>query len=82
MISNKQRPPLSVVKQPPTNDGPDLGHLIGEVELAERLRVSRSTLQSWRYSGRGPRYVKAGRLVRYRNADVDAFLEANTRGTS
>ena len=54
--------------------------LIDEVALAVRLGVSRSTLQSWRYSGRGPRYIKLGRLVRYRNADVDGYLKAQTRG--
>jgi excisionase family DNA binding protein len=48
--------------------------------LAARLGVSRSTLQSWRYAGRGPRFIKLGRLVRYRSTDVDAYLQANTRG--
>jgi excisionase family DNA binding protein len=60
---------------------PDIGtDLIDEVELAVRLGVSRSTLQSWRYEGRGPRFIKLGRLVRYRNADIDAYLKAQTRG--
>lgn len=54
--------------------------LIDELTLASRLGVSRSTLQSWRYTGRGPRFIKLGRMVRYRNADVDAYLRANTRG--
>lgn len=54
--------------------------LVDEARLAARLGVSRSTLQSWRYSGRGPRWIKLGRLIRYRIADVDTFLEANTRG--
>ena len=54
--------------------------LIDEVTLAVRLGVSRSTLQSWRYAGRGPRFIKLGRLVRYRNSDVGAYLAANTRG--
>ncbi len=59
----------------------DIGNdLIDEVTLAVRLGVSRSTLQSWRYAGRGPRFIKLGRLVRYRNADVDAYLHAQTRG--
>jgi len=53
--------------------------LIDETALAERLRVSRSTLQGWRYAGRGPRYLKIGRLIRYRNADVDGFLHASSR---
>jgi excisionase family DNA binding protein len=60
---------------------PDIGtDLIDEVALAVRLGVSRSTLQSWRYAGRGPRFIKLGRLVRYRNADIDAYLTAQTRG--
>ncbi len=54
--------------------------LVDEVALAARLGVSRSTLQSWRYTGRGPRYVKVGRLIRYRNADVEAYLRANACG--
>jgi predicted DNA-binding transcriptional regulator AlpA len=53
---------------------------VDEVRLAARLGVSRSTLQSWRYSGRGPRWIKLGRLIRYRVTDVNAFLDANTRG--
>jgi predicted DNA-binding transcriptional regulator AlpA len=54
--------------------------LIDEPTLASRLGVSRSTLQSWRYTGRGPRFIKLGRMVRYRSADIDAYLRANTRG--
>jgi excisionase family DNA binding protein len=55
--------------------------LVDESRLAARLGVSRATLQSWRYTGRGPRYIKIGRLIRYRKADVDAYLRAQTRGT-
>lgn len=54
--------------------------LIDEARLAARLGVSRATLQSWRYAGRGPRYLKLGRLIRYREADVDAYLRAQVRG--
>jgi predicted DNA-binding transcriptional regulator AlpA len=54
--------------------------LVDEARLAVRLGLSRSTLQAWRYTGRGPRYIKIGRSIRYRSADVDAFLAANTRG--
>jgi predicted DNA-binding transcriptional regulator AlpA len=54
--------------------------LIDEPALAARLGVSRSTLQSWRYGGRGPRFIKLGRMIRYRTADIDAYLRANTRG--
>jgi len=54
--------------------------LIDEARLAAQFGVSRSTLQSWRYSARGPRFIKIGRLIRYRAADVDAYLRAQTRG--
>ena len=37
--------------------------------------VSSRTLQRWRLEGVGPTYVKLGRLVRYRQTDLDAFLE-------
>lgn len=58
------------------------GELIDEASLASRLGVSRSTLQSWRYTGRGPRWIKLGRLIRYRLHDVDAYLAANTHGSA
>lgn len=61
-------------------EAPTPREFIDESALAARLGVSRSTLQSWRYAGRGPRFIKLGRLVRYRSSDVDAYLQANTRG--
>lgn len=60
----------------------DGSQLLDEGRLAERLGVSRSTLQSWRYSGRGPRYLKIGRLIRYQESDVEAYLRAQTRGAN
>ncbi len=63
----------------PTEHGA-VAELIDERALASRLGISRSTLQSWRYTGRGPRYLKVGRLIRYRGGDVDAFLTASARG--
>ena len=56
--------------------------LLDEARLATKLGVSRKTLQSWRYAGQGPRFIKIGRLVRYRVADIDAYLRAQTRGTA
>ena len=84
--SNENSSPNLVIVRSPTAtpvmlDAPAIGtDLIDECALAVRLGVSRSTLQSWRYAGRGPRFIKLGRLVRYRNADVDAYLAAQTRG--
>lgn len=49
-------------------------------QAAEHLGgLKPNTLEGWRVQGIGPRYVKIGRLVRYRLADLDAYLEAQTR---
>ncbi|MGF9764595.1 helix-turn-helix domain-containing protein [Microvirga sp. 0TCS3.31] len=51
--------------------------LLAPSEVAERLSVSDATLKKWRREGSGPAFTKCGdRLVRYSEADVDAFLEA------
>ncbi len=48
--------------------------LLTPQEVAERLGVSTATLSTWRCTKRYPlAYVKVGRLVRYRIADVEAF---------
>ena len=37
---------------------------------------SASTLANWRYEKRGPAYIKTGRRIMYRGADLNAFLES------
>ena len=44
-----------------------------DIEVAERLGVSRFTVRSWRLKGVGPRFLKMGRAVRYRPQDVDEY---------
>jgi len=54
-----------------------------ESETADYIRGSRSTLQKDRLYGRGIPFVKMGRRVLYRRADVDAYLAKNVvRSTS
>lgn len=43
-------------------------------EVAEYLGVPVRTVYSWRQTGAGPRGFRVGRHVRYRRADVDAWL--------
>lgn len=43
-------------------------------EAAAYLRTPCATLQWWRHIGRGPSYVKIGRRIFYRKADLDAFI--------
>jgi predicted DNA-binding transcriptional regulator AlpA len=78
--NENELPSLTIVREsPPDHEPAGSKALIDEAALAVRLGVSRSTLQSWRYSGRGPRFIKLGRMIRYRVSDVEAYLTANTR---
>jgi len=50
-------------------------------EVAASLCVSEKTLARWRSEQTGgPHWVKVGRLVRYRAADVAAYVESRIRG--
>ena len=49
-----------------------------ERQVEEMGVASRRTLQSWRLLGRGPTYIKVHRSVRYRLADLNQFLAAQT----
>lgn len=44
-------------------------------EVAGYLQVPVKTLYDWRHRGRGPTGLRVGRYVRYRQADVDAWLD-------
>lgn len=48
-------------------------------EAAVILGLTKSTLEAWRCRGGGPVFVKLGKCVRYRQEDLDAFLEARLR---
>lgn len=43
----------------------------------ENSPISVRTMQRWRLEGLGPKYVKLGRLVRYRQSDLDDFIQSN-----
>lgn len=47
-------------------------------EVATYLGTTPGGLGNLRYLGRGPKFVKVGRRVMYRWADVDAYVEAQT----
>ena len=55
--------------------------LLTEKEAAAYLGVEPQTLCSWRTTQRyNLRFIKVGRLVRYRPEDVEAFQEERTDG--
>lgn len=43
-------------------------------ELAAILGIRRDTLAHWRCEGRGPKFMRVGRTVRYTHEDVERFL--------
>jgi hypothetical protein len=46
---------------------------LSQAELAAYWRISPRTLERWRCTGNGPRFLKLGSRVVYRIADVEAF---------
>lgn len=48
--------------------------LLSERQVAERLNIGEVTLQQWRARGKGPPFVRLGRTIRYREADIEAWL--------
>lgn len=51
-----------------------------QLELAERWRLSGRTLEKWRQTGRGPRYLRVGGRVLYPANEVARFEAAQLRG--
>ncbi len=62
---------------PPATAGSDL---LTPDTVAGLLQVAKGTLEIWRVRRFGPRFCKVGRLVRYRRADIDAFIAARMVG--
>jgi excisionase family DNA binding protein len=62
----------------PQNE-PLLDRLLTIDEAAAILRCSRFSLNKWRITGSGPAFVYVGRRVRYRRADLAAFIVTSTR---
>lgn len=46
-------------------------------EASEYLGCSAAALRAWRRSGAGPRFFRAGRLIRYRRQDLDEWIRLN-----
>ena len=47
-------------------------------QAAHTLSVTEHTLAQWRSDGFGPKYVRVGRLIRYKAADVAAWVQARS----
>lgn len=52
-----------------------------DIELSERLKISRRTLQDYRSVGKIPFYMICGRVL-YRQSDIEALLQKGYNGTA
>ncbi|MCO6052365.1 helix-turn-helix domain-containing protein [Mesorhizobium sp. RP14(2022)] len=52
---------------------------LSQRELAKRWRLSPRTLERWRFTGTGPRFLKLGGRCVYRLQEVEAFESAQLR---
>ena len=53
--------------------------LLTTIQAAAYVHLNRRTLERYRVTGEGPKYLKLGRLVFYRKSDLDAWLDARVR---
>ena len=59
-----------------------MDQLIDQKTAAKSLGISVRTLERFRLAGTGPRYVRLGRLVRYRQQDLVDFVDRNLRSST
>jgi predicted DNA-binding transcriptional regulator AlpA len=52
--------------------------LLDVAEAARLLHIKPGTLAQWRVYGKGPRFVRLGRAVRYTQKDLAAYVAART----
>ena len=54
----------------------DTTRALTEREVAELLGLSVATLRAWRHRGKGPRFLRLGRSVRYLPSDLADVVRA------
>ena len=60
----------------------DTTRALTEREVGELLGLSVATLRAWRHRGKGPRFLRLGRSVRYLPSDVADFVRASAVDTT
>jgi hypothetical protein len=58
---------------------PSLDRLLSTEETANVFGVTPNTLEKWRVFGRGPKFIRVGRRIRYSPTDIAAYLAESTR---
>jgi excisionase family DNA binding protein len=56
------------------------GRLYTDRQVAEKLNVSLGTIRRWRLLEQGPKFIRLGSLVRYRDDDLAEWLKTRPSG--
>lgn len=48
-------------------------------QAADYLSLQPGTLEIWRFYRKGPKYLKFGRAIRYRQSDLDNYIEESVQ---
>lgn len=54
--------------------------ILTTIQAGQFLGINHGTLRAWRSQGRGPRYTRLGRLVRYRRRDLEIWEQDHGGG--
>jgi excisionase family DNA binding protein len=44
-------------------------------QASEYIGISQAALRTWKRNGKGPAFFRAGKLLRFRKCDLDAWIE-------
>lgn len=55
---------------------------LNQIDLAARWNISHRTLERWRWTGEGPRFVKLGGRVVYRLKDIEDYEREQIRAST
>ena len=61
------------IKRPSPTSQPEM---LDDLQVAKYLRMSVASVRRWRVLRQGPKFFKIGSAVRYRKADLDAWLDS------
>jgi predicted site-specific integrase-resolvase len=55
---------------------------LNQAAVAHRLNISHRTLERWRWTGQGPRFLKIGGRVVYRIEDIETYEAERLRNST
>ena len=56
--------------------------LLNQKQAARILGLSVRSLERYRVAGTGPRYVRLGHLIRYRQSDLKEWIDSHLRNST